>query len=412
MGKNQGPEKPQGISFERIVTMRVLFYSHDAFLYGASRSLLNVIEGLKTHGVDSHVVLPYGGPLENELQEKQIPYKILPHSWWVSRIKPPSNSISLYYKWLKDIKLRTTINIRALYSHLKYVKSLNPDIIYTNTSVIPMGAIVSFLLKKKHVWHLREFKEIDYGMYLDFGNGFFKLLIHRSDAVILISHALRTYYSNALNSTKSFVVHNGIAFQYEFDKNIQTKKKIDVTTSPYTFGIVGYLLESKGQHIAIKALSLLKDRYPDIKLIVAGSGDLNRLKKMITDLKLENHVDLVGFVKNPYEIYYAIDACLMCSRNEAFGRVTVEAMSAALPVIGNDRAGTSEIIQHEHTGLLYKGSQEELAHAMERFIQDPSWAKQLGRNGWNVARENFNIERNADDIYRILQSVHQKNVSA
>jgi len=42
----------------------------------------------------------------------------------------------------------------------------------------------------------------------------------------------------------------------------------------------------------------------------------------------------------------------MCSRHEAMGRVTVEAMSACLPVIGFDNGGTAELIEHERSGCF------------------------------------------------------------
>jgi glycosyltransferase involved in cell wall biosynthesis len=55
----------------------------------------------------------------------------------------------------------------------------------------------------------------------------------------------------------------------------------------------------------------------------------------------------------------------MCSKNEALGRVTIEAMSRGTPVIGFDNAGTSEIIKHAYNGFLYKEGASELSENNE-----------------------------------------------
>ena len=63
---------------------------------------------------------------------------------------------------------------------------------------------------------------------------------------------------------------------------------------------------------------------------------------------------IVPFQSDLYELRKHADIALMCSRGEALGRVTVEAMLSENLVIGADSAGTKEIIQNKVTGYLYK----------------------------------------------------------
>ena len=99
------------------------------------------------------------------------------------------------------------------------------------------------------------------------------------------------------------------------------------------------------------------------------------------------------------------DAALMCSSNEAMGRVTAEAMSACLPVIGYDHAGTAELIEHETHGLLYRGGPAELAAAMRRLVERRDLAREWGLAGWKLARGSFSTERYASRIHTVLRSV-------
>ncbi len=94
----------------------------------------------------------------------------------------------------------------------------------------------------------------------------------------------------------------------------------------------------------------------------------------------------------------------MCSDHEGLSRVAIEAMSAALPVIGKNSGGTPEIIVHEETGLLYE-TDEELLSGMRRMVENPEWARQMGLAGWVRAKEKFNIETYAENVYRVIQSV-------
>lgn len=392
--------------------MKVAFISHDSGLYGATRSLLNLIEGLQTLGISPHVVLPHKGEMTKLLHEKNIPFVIINHKHWVSGFKPKAklfNYPKRYLKWRFYAIWRLAVNLIGLQKLIRQLKVWDADIVYTNTSVIPIGAIAAAIIKKPHVWHIREFKDLDHELYLDWGNKAFRSLLNRSAAQIVISKALHEYLKIYLTRSKTHIVPNGIAFASQFDEYNKLREEKQQQANTYTFLIMGFISRRKGQHGAIKAISLLKDKYPGIKLLVVGSGGHRVLKRMIKDYKLEQMVDLVGHMDDPYNAYIAADALLMCSSHEAFGRVTVEAMSAGLPVIGLNNAATSEIVQHEHTGLLYQGQEKELAACMEQFINNPGWAKTLGENGWQLSKEKYNIEKYSRRVYEILGSVLQSN---
>ena len=119
-------------------------------------------------------------------------------------------------------------------------------------------------------------------------------------------------------------------------------------------------------------------------------------------------VSFLGFVADPFEVYYAADGALICSEHEALSRVGLEGMSTALPLIGKNSGGNPEIIEDGVSGVLYDDF-EGLVAAMQCMAQDPGWARQLGHAGWLLAREKFTIEDNAAQIYEIIQSLIQRS---
>jgi len=304
---------------------------------------------------------------------------------------------------------RLILNLIILPSLLYKVKKWKPDVIYTNSSVTPIGILIAIFLRKPHIWHIREFGWLDYQLRYDFGEKFFKYWLNKSDAIIAISKAVKQVVLNGVR-TKTYIIYNGVISRVEADI---LKKQLNLYSKlpNYTFAIVGTLFPNKGQEQAIRALAYLKKDYPNARLLIVGSGSedyLKQLKDLCENLNIQEQVKFWGYISNPFEVYLKVDAVLMCSKYEAMGRVTAEAMAAAKPVIGYNSTGTAELIENEKTGLLYDGDYKNLAQCMTRFIENPKWAQQLGINGWEKARKEYTIEVYAKKVYDVLWQVRSE----
>jgi len=342
-----------------------------------------------------------------------VPVLIAPLQWWSSEYRTGrgfAGKISRYLSWRTDSLHRLGTNLHLTPQISRQLKAWNVDILYSNSSVIPVGAILALRMGKPHVWHLREFGTLDYGLTFDWGMPLFEFLLRQADAQICVSKAIHSFYSNGLAIGKSYVVYNGVATEEQIERMQRSTSDIQNRREHFVFALIGLIHENKGQDTAIRALSLLKDSLPSTRLVIAGDNerkgkDIKRLRELAASLGVEGKVSFPGYVVNTHEVYRQADAVLMCSRHEAMGRVTVEAMTASKPVIGLNSGGTSEIIEHEGNGLLYKGGAEELALCMRRFVEDPMWACQLGENGWRQAKNKYSIEAYAGSIYEILSCV-------
>src|SRR5262249_4826933 len=163
----------------------------------------------------------------------------------------------------------------------------------------------------------------------------------------------------------------------------------------FTFALVGLIHPCKGHAVAIRALG----RVDSARLLIVGTngypGYEAQCRELTHRLGLADRVEFWGYLADPYKAYLDPDAAWMCCQFEGMGRCTAEAMAACRPVIGYNNFGTAELIQHERTGLLYRGGEAELAACMRRLIENPGWARQLGENGWQSAHAKHTIEINA-----------------
>ncbi|MHC4640591.1 MAG: glycosyltransferase family 4 protein [Planctomycetota bacterium] len=374
--------------------MRVVFITHYTNLYGANRSLLDLLDGLKEFKVQSQVVCPWKGEILEALEKRNIEFSVIPFRGWFgsksieSRLKKPA---------------RLVTNLAAIPRLSRCIRQWDPDIIYTNSSVTPVGAWTSHILHKPHIWHIREMLLLHYKMHYDWGEKIFKRWLNKADAVITISRAVKQAVCNDLQ-TRIYTLHDGVIFSGDPLLSIEPK----YSSRNYTFAIVGVTSPNKGQDQALRAVAELRKDFSNIRLLVVGSdakGYTNKLKELAVELNVSERVDFLGYMSNPLEAYKASDAVLMCSKHEAMGRVTAEAMAAARPVIGYNSGATPEIIDNEVTGIIYDGGHQKLAQCMKRFIEEPRWAQQLGINGRRKAQKDFSVEVYARRVYEVLQEV-------
>lgn len=375
--------------------MNILFFAHEAQLYGSNRSLLNFITELKKLNTACFVILPQKGPLCDELEKLQIGYEIIKYYWWVS-----SPNITFWRQPMQFIKrLRTSLaKVRFTIKQLPKIKktalSFNTDIVYSNSSVIWVGWVMARIIKKPHVWHIREFKDLDHNLYPDFGNWFFKKILSRSDQLIFISNALKQHVFPKSDSNLSIIPNPvGSVSEFEIYKNQNgTDEKI------FHFLIIGSIQKGKGQEDAVWALYEVRKEIKDVRLLIAGKGDQTGLRELVQQLNLEDVVEFLGHIDDPHSAYAKANAVLMCSKNEAFGRVTAEAMMHSLPVIGYNNGGTREIIIDNRTGYLYD-SIEDLIKKMKESAKNAVRSRELGVSGWRHAKKHFTSEVCARAIY-------------
>ena len=88
------------------------------------------------------------------------------------------------------------------------------------------------------------------------------------------------------------------------------------------------------------------------------------------------------------------DIILVCSRNEAFGRIILEAMLLRKPVIATNSGGTPELIKDGFNGLLYEvGNYHQLAEKIEYLIEHNHKMEELGEHGYAFAKKEFTKEK-------------------
>jgi glycosyltransferase involved in cell wall biosynthesis len=186
----------------------------------------------------------------------------------------------------------------------------------------------------------------------------------------------------------------------------------------FALGVVGQITPWKGQDMGLRALAELAARHPQLRLLVVGEAKflsdttrfdngayLRRLQELARDDRLAGRVDFVGERSDVPAIMGALDALLVPSDGEPFGRVVVEAMAAGTPVLASDAAGPAEIIEDGESGLLAPvGDVGAWARSIDRLMTDPELRQRLVRGGRRRSTE-FSVFAHARQVLAVYQNL-------
>lgn len=378
--------------------MRVIFVTRSTGTYGAGRALLDLIDGLLQKGVRCHVIIPRQGLITEGLKSRGVKYSIIPLKNWASTDKILLRRL-LRCGWNLFISL--VIAIKAYFWKV--------DVIHTNNCLTPVGAFAAYLARKPHIWHVREFGP-EYGFSFTLGEPLsIRLMGKLSFRIVAISEALRQKYSQYIPAQKLKKIYDSVSI-------VNTEYSLEKSRIP-TLVIVGLIRPNKGQMDAVLAVADLVREGIQVKLKIVGDGIpeyFQQLKQAVIQNEIIKQVEFTGFVAGPAPLYKSADIVLVCSRWEAFGRVTVEGMLFKKPVIGVRSGATPELIKEGFNGLLYEpGNHQELAEKIKYLIKYPEEAKQMGENGFREASEKYTIEKCANEVFNIFQeAIKNKNKSS
>lgn len=371
---------------------------------GATRSMIDLIENLiKNNNIKITVLYPkYDEDTIRYLNSIGVKtYKVLFGRWDYLPSQKLGKKIIFFIKSI----IKQIIGIINIPKILKIIKNENINIIYTNTSVIYEGAILSKITNIPHIWHIREFGEEDHGLKNMYGNNIFlKFLNNYTDAIIFISNSIKQKFeNNIIDKSKIYVVYNDISKQFiNPKKTINKNEKLKMT-------IIGTIQEGKGQLDVVKAVKLLKDKNINFELHIAGrkTGEYyNEICKYILENNLNKEVIFDGFIKDVNKYRKEFDIGIVASSNEAFGRVTIEGMLSGLAMIGANCAGTKELIEDNANGLLYKLHDEyDLAEKIIMLNNDREKLKKISSNGFNYAVTNYTVGKASNTIYNIVNTL-------
>ena len=309
--------------------MRVLYLNHTGHMSGGERSLLELLDALPGE-IEPHVACP-PGPLADAITSRGIPWHELAGTDGSLKLHPlhtPRTVVEL---------ARATRAVRAL------CRRHGIDVMHANSiraSLIASGASATGAAPA--VAHVRDCLP----------SGVVSGLVAR----IIRSRAARVVANSAYTLDRFGAGERGVVVHNSVDQTRFAARRPAGSGSngSFTLGVVAQLTPWKGQDDAVRALALVRAHHPDVRLVLAGSAKfvsaqtrfdnmafVRDLNALIAELGVEDAVEFAGECEDVVSVYGGLDAVLVPSWEEPFGRAVIEAMAMGVPVIATDVGGTA-----------------------------------------------------------------------
>ena len=302
-------------------------------------------------------------------------------------------------------------DMHALLQIRRKIRPIKPAIVHTHTSKAGLLGRVAAWLEAVPIIIQTPHGHVFYGHFGPVTSQFY-LLLERlaaaiTDRLVALTEQERSDYVKykVVPESKLTTIHSGVdvqRFQRPTDPKTFSENLPVIPPGRTVIGFVGWLLPIKGVDILLQAMTTVCQSAPQAILLLVGKGQLEaKMKSEVKRLNLTANVQFMGWRNDIEHILPQFDIFVLPSLNEGMGRVLVEAMAAARPIVASNTGGIPDLVKHQMNGLLVPpGDPRALAEALLQLIRHPDAARRMGQAGHRLA-DRFSVEEMVDRIERM-----------
>ena len=223
---------------------------------------------------------------------------------------------------------------------------------------------------------------------------YIKRMLYLSDRIIALSKGWEKKLKNILGESGLItIISNAISMPEHINVN-KTDGNLLITVL-----FMGRLNRRKGVYDLIETLNLIVRKMRNVRFILAGDGDIDKVKQIVSGKGLSPYVVVPGWISNKEQYYKGADIYVLPSYNEGLPMSILEACSYSLPVITTPVGGITEVIEDGVNGFLVQpGDIKILEEKLLFLIRSGELREQMGKAGYEKVKDKFNIDHVVEQI--------------
>lgn len=218
-------------------------------------------------------------------------------------------------------------------------------------------------------------------------------------------------------STKNELIKNGLKKRIEIVSNgidLSLFRPKKGKHKEFRILYVGRISYEKKIDVVLKAVSLFSQRCNNFVLWIIGSGpDLEKLKRLAKDLKIEKQIRFFGMVDNEKlpAIYSNSDVFVTASTIETEGIALLEAMACNLPIIGVNARAIPKIVRNNFNGFVVRaGNFNAMSNAIWKLYRNAKLREKMGAKGRIIAKK-YDVRKCVEKLETIFNTLISDSIS-
>lgn len=243
------------------------------------------------------------------------------------------------------------------------------------------------------------------------GTLFEKIALNFCDAIVAQSSGVKKYmiqfYGQSIEQ-KICLIHTGVDH-----KKFVPSEKLD--TRP-TILFAGALSEVKGLSCLIRAFAIIKEKIPNARLVLAGSGPSTERYKMLSEkLDLGSSVEFLGAVRDDnrmIDLYRDSDVVVLPSNvGGPISCTILEGLSSGRPVIStNVPGGIPDIVNNQVGALIESEDTGRLAFELLKLLNNDAYRKKIGANARTSIERFYTLDSMIDKLTLLYKRLSERKV--
>ena len=234
-----------------------------------------------------------------------------------------------------------------------------------------------------------------------------KIASRWTHTIVTINQEDFNFASKNFSRSSNIYKVNGVGIDLTKFENTEKKsillKKYN-TENKFTLFYAAELNMNKNQTLLIDAIYKVKERIPNIYLILAGVGEMEQhYRERVSEYDLENNIEFVGFRDDIPQILKITEIVLASSNREGLPVNLLEAMASRLPIVATDNRGHRSLVKDGENGYLINlNDSDELAEKIFKLYNSPELRMKLGNEGYRLVQKftDHVVDNQLKEIYR------------
>jgi glycosyltransferase involved in cell wall biosynthesis len=358
--------------------MKIVHVETGRHYYGGAQQVIWLIEGLVARGVENLLVCPPDSAIDKAARAAAIPVRNL----------SCAGDLDLSFAWqLADL-----------------AREEEPDVVHCHSrrGADFLGGQALALAGIRAVLS-RRVDHADSGLLAKWRYWPFQKVIAISEhiATVLLDGGLDPERLQVIRSAVDVDSINATpdcdAFRDEFE----------IDDGDFVIAVIAQFIPRKGHRFLFDVIPNLRDTYPNIRVILFGSGPgEEELRALATRLNLYGTLQFAGFREDLDEYLACIDLLVHPALKEGLGVAMLKAAAAGVPVLAFDTAGSREAVAHGETGVLVPLEDVAiLQKAIAVLIDETEMRLELGAAGRQRMKEEFRVDTMVERHIELYESV-------